>query len=355
MSVNITINVMGTKDDVQKLWDALSQPNEYGGGTGIKLDHDSIHPIEGTEFPLWEAKGEMDNMPEEDPSEFEYLYADFPTLSICLRIFSDDGDRVSYGGVNGYCNMHTTSINRNYKQKVNIDKFESDNFFFYIWKTLKYVPDSITKTEGMCLEAVKMFGYSREFEYIPDGFKTAELCLEAVKQDGRTLQFVPEVLRTAELCLEAVRSNGEALLFVPDEHKTLEMCHAAVKQDGKAVAYVLEELKTAELCLKAVKGDGRALEYVPEELRTMDLCLMAVKEFSWALKYVPEELKTEELCLEALHQDGNVIKYVPEKIKASELCFEAVEQNGNELQFLSSEERASLQKDIVKGLRSHLK
>jgi hypothetical protein len=56
MRANITINVMGTEEDVQKLFDALCKPNKYGG-TGIRLDRDSIHPVEGSAFPLREAKG----------------------------------------------------------------------------------------------------------------------------------------------------------------------------------------------------------------------------------------------------------------------------------------------------------
>jgi hypothetical protein len=35
MRANATINAMGPKEDVQKLWDALSEPNEYGGGPGF--------------------------------------------------------------------------------------------------------------------------------------------------------------------------------------------------------------------------------------------------------------------------------------------------------------------------------
>ncbi|MCL2043685.1 MAG: DUF4116 domain-containing protein [Treponema sp.] len=31
--------------------------------------------------------------------------------------------------------------------------------------------------------------------YVPDAFKTAELCLAAVQQNGNALQFVPKALK----------------------------------------------------------------------------------------------------------------------------------------------------------------
>jgi hypothetical protein len=37
-----------------------------------------------------------------------------------------------------------------------------------------------------------------------------------VKQDGRVLEYVPEELITAELCLEAVKQEGLALKYVLD-------------------------------------------------------------------------------------------------------------------------------------------
>jgi len=52
---------------------------------------------------------------------------------------------------------------------------------------------------------------------VPDEFKTAEMCLEAVKKHGTALYDVPEALKTAEVCLEAVKKDGWALKCVPKE------------------------------------------------------------------------------------------------------------------------------------------
>ncbi|MDR0314100.1 MAG: DUF4116 domain-containing protein, partial [Treponema sp.] len=203
MSANVIINVMGTKEDVHKLFDALCKPNKYNG-TGIRLDSDSIRKIEGTEFPLWEAKGETDNMPEHNHlnlGQFNDLFTDFPALGIRLIFNSADGDEATYGGVNGHCNMR----GRNNQDEID----ESIKEYLYNqWKTLEYVPETIIKTEAMCFEAVKLNGCA--LEYVPEELKTVEMCLTAVKQCGWALYAVPEELKTAELCLEAVKQYGKA-------------------------------------------------------------------------------------------------------------------------------------------------
>ena len=50
-------------------------------------------------------------------------------------------------------------------------------------------------------------------------------------------------LRTAEECLEAVRQDGWALKYVPEDMKTPELCRAAVRQCGRALMFVLEDMK----------------------------------------------------------------------------------------------------------------
>jgi hypothetical protein len=232
MGINVTINVMGTKGDVQKLWDTLCEPNEYGG-TGIRLDRNSIRTVEGTAFPLWEAKGETDKMPERD-DEFKNLYADFSALSIHLSIYSDNEKTTAYWyGANGvYDDSHI------YKQLKSLDLL-TDHLkdIFDKWKTLKYVPETVTKTEAMCLEAVR--------------------------QDQWSLEYVPEELKTEKMCLDAVGWNGMVLLYVPDQFKTVEMCLKAVRN----AVYHVRKLKTTEMYLETMYRNGQGLQLVPDKLK----------------------------------------------------------------------------------------
>ena len=42
-------------------------------------------------------------------------------------------------------------------------------------------------------------------QYVPEGFKTAELCRIAVRNCADAFKHVPEHLRTLELCMEAAQ------------------------------------------------------------------------------------------------------------------------------------------------------
>jgi hypothetical protein len=367
---------MGTKEDVQKLFDALCEPNKYNG-TGINLDRNSIQPIEGTAFPLWEAKGETDKVPELivkpeyfENNVFDNLYADFPALSIHICIFYDDGNGIHFDGGNGHgsgCGIIEVD-----------DEFDCgiENILYNLWK-LGDMPKTITKNEAMCFEAVRkgkgLFHFPDEFKtteicleavkvrswelkHVPEQLKTMELCLEAVKVNGWTLKYVPEKLKTTELCLIAViqkkddfidledifdsdcnKTNKTVFSFIPDELKTTEFYLEVVKMNGQMLEHVPQELKTAEMCLNAVKQKGSALEYVPIEFKTVELCHEAINQNSWALKYVPEEFKTAELCNKAVKQYGWELEYVPDKFKTTEMCFEAVKQYGRVFEYVPEE------------------
>jgi len=51
--------------------------------------------------------------------------------------------------------------------------------------------------------------------YVLGEHKTAELCLAAVKKNGRSLEYVPMEHMSVELCAQAVRSYGAAFRYVP--------------------------------------------------------------------------------------------------------------------------------------------
>ena len=64
---------------------------------------------------------------------------------------------------------------------------------------------------------------------------TAELALEAVKQDGHALRYVKD--QTEAVALEAVKQDGYALRYVKDQTEAVAL--EAVKQDGDALQFVL--------------------------------------------------------------------------------------------------------------------
>jgi len=173
-------------------------------------------------------------------------------------------------------------------------------------------------------EAVKEFGWLLEF--IPEEFRTKELCCDAIKDCGLMLRYVPVKFRTKELCIEAVAQAGYSLGFVPEKFKTQKLCLHAVKRNGKALEFVPEKFKTKELCTEAVKREGDALEFVPEKFKTKELCTEAIKHIGYALKYVPKEFKTAEFCLAAVKKSEFAIHFVPKQLRTVELYTEMVKQ-----------------------------
>ncbi len=50
---------------------------------------------------------------------------------------------------------------------------------------------------------------------LPDALRTEDVCLEAVRENGKALKWVPDTLKTPALCLEAARCGPEALRYAP--------------------------------------------------------------------------------------------------------------------------------------------
>jgi hypothetical protein len=71
--------------------------------------------------------------------------------------------------------------------------------------------------------------------------------------------------------LDMVRKNGLLLEIVPKDLRSEEICLQAVKENGRALKYVINQ--TDAICITAVKHDFRALEYVYEQ--TEEICRAA--------------------------------------------------------------------------------
>ena len=225
---------------------------------------------------------------------------------------------------------------------------------------LRYIPEKY-RSRDMCFEAVKKNGWALEF--VPGEYRNEALCLEAVKNDGAALMFVHEKYRNENLCFEAVGQNGLALQHVPEKYHHI-LSIKAVKQHGTALRFVKIKNRNKELyfeaikqngwaledvpnyyvnetwCLEAVIKDGDALLLVPEQYRSEDLCLEAVKGSGYALIYVPDKHRKKALCFEAVKQTGMALRFVPEKHRDFDLCHTAIKQNGKALEYITPRNRS---------------
>ena len=202
-------------------------------------------------------------------------------------------------------------------------------------KYFSYLPDSF-KTEQICEKAVgvnpKLLRYvpktlDREFLY--------RLSLKAVKQDGWCIRFVPEELRTAKLCELAFKQSViNSFPGIPDRYKTQKMCIVAVKQNPELLKYVPHNFKTEKLCSYAVKQNATVFNYVPYNLKTDKLCSYAVSEFSRNILFVPDKFKTPELCTMAVSRAPILLGDLDEKFRTPEVCKAAVSEFGMMLEFV---------------------
>ena len=223
-------------------------------------------------------------------------------------------------------------------------------------KALKYIPEEF-RTMDVCSEAIRKF--PEALEYVPETLKTSEMCLAAVQRNCMLLKYIPEDLKTLEICLIAVRESPDTLRYVPEKpimkelclaaelkstrwnlldipeyFMTTELCLRVVRDRGRDLEYLPDKQKTEPICLAAVQKDGLALYHVPKNIITAELCMTAVKKNGMALEHVPVELKTTELCLAAVKKNGMALKFVPDKIINAELCLAAVNKKGEALQFV---------------------
>ncbi|MDR2633596.1 MAG: DUF4116 domain-containing protein [Treponema sp.] len=109
--------------------------------------------------------------------------------------------------------------------------------------------------------------------------------LAAVRENGLSIM---DMAQTRELCLEAVKQNGKALQYIKDTSE--EFYLEAVKQNGFALQFI--EKQTEELCMAAVSTNGLALQFVKKQ--TEELCMAAISQNPLAYYYVQD--KTEAIC-----------------------------------------------------------
>ena len=70
----------------------------------------------------------------------------------------------------------------------------------------------------MYKHTVKKLSYL--LRYVPDQYKTQQMCYKAILENGGTLESVPDCCKNQEMCNRAVDDCPDGLEFVPDCHVT---------------------------------------------------------------------------------------------------------------------------------------
>ena len=188
--------------------------------------------------------------------------------------------------------------------------------------------DKVEKTPERCLEAVKQNG--RTLQLVPKGLHSTALCLEAVKQNASAIKYVSRKIMTDDICIEAVRNDGTIIAYstyIPDKFRTKKLYLEAIKQNGKALEYVPDKYKSESFCRIAIMQNGLALEFVPKNIRSKDLFKLAVEQNGLSLEYVPSKNRSKKLCNVAVNKNVLALEHVPNRYKTTNLCNAAVDSS----------------------------
>lgn len=79
------------------------------------------------------------------------------------------------------------------------------------------------------------------------------MCIKAFDENPRMLRYVPDCFKTREMCERAVEEGLWSLLVhIPDQYNTQTLCDETVGNDTRQLRHVLDIFKIQEMCIKAV-------------------------------------------------------------------------------------------------------
>lgn len=123
--------------------------------------------------------------------------------------------------------------------------------------------------------------------------KTYEESLKLISQNSLYIGLVPVKHRIKELCLIAMKSDGRALKYVPRKIIDREIVIEAIKNNPKSLTHAPLEMKNDfEIVLEAVKKDGETIRSASKELRNNPFIVYAaISNTPYAFEYVSKSLK----------------------------------------------------------------
>jgi hypothetical protein len=201
------------------------------------------------------------------------------------------------------------------------------------------------RTAELCIAAMQCSGQS--LGNVPEHLRTRELCLAAVKTWGYALRNVPDKVIDEEICRIAVcgklptgalLATDSVLDYVPERYRTQEIRILAVRQNGQMLKYIKQQDCTPEeylaLCLAAIAQNRHAAQYISDW--TPEICWAVIKQDGLAAAWnLPLELRTPEMRIAMVRQNGLALEGMQNiQTKIPELVLTAVEQNGLALEFV---------------------
>ena len=90
----------------------------------------------------------------------------------------------------------------------------------------------------MCKNAVKKLSYL--LRYVPDQYKTQQMCDEAILENDGTFNSFPYSYKSQEMCIKATENYFPELEFVPEFYKAQKLCDKPVNTYPSTITFVSE-------------------------------------------------------------------------------------------------------------------
>lgn len=198
-------------------------------------------------------------------------------------------------------------------------------------------------------------------------YRTYEMCLKAVENDGLEIQFVPlETTNYGKLCMKAIQQNAVAIqhissdlcsedlwtfafhqsnskeLILMTHFNSKSLCELACLKNPFNVLMIPKEFETHELFMKMVQNDVNSFRYVPHDFKTQELVEFVVTKDGLLLEHIHHKYFIskygknlyKKICINAVKQNGLALEFVPKKFKSKEICDESLKQNREAYKFV---------------------
>jgi len=176
------------------------------------------------------------------------------------------------------------------------------------------------------------FSHNRSLiEYIPDRFKTLDMCEKAIDYNPFLFRYVPDRYKTTEFCQVALdRKPMEIYYMIPDRIKTPEF-NLKFAQDHPyaAIRALNPKDATTKIRLIFLKHDRRYFLKINMDDQTPEMIKYLGSEgLEEYIKYIRADLVTERLVYDLITNSGGLfIEYVPDAVMTPKLALLSVKSH----------------------------
>ena len=203
----------------------------------------------------------------------------------------------------------------------------------------KNIPDELMdKTYYQCMAMVNGYNY----RFIPREYLSEKLIWYTLKNQNsfigyvHLLNFIPDEFKTEEICLKACIHHFAAIEYIPERYKNKEFYQKLI-ESGQYRFLKYSDIKTVpyDMILKCVSESGPSYlpDKFPKKIWTQELAL-AVAKWPRANEYVPASFKTRDFWKIHVAHNGCSIKECPKNFIDESLVQAAIDNNSIALRFI---------------------